>query len=64
MTEPVCPTCKDTGIVELRHQLYGSRSCPEPYIEIPCPARCAAGVDAEGRELFDTMQRIARGIHV
>ena len=58
--QPYCPTCKDVGMVEVRHRLYSSPRCPEPYIEIPCPARCAAGVEAEGQELFDTMQRIAR----
>lgn len=32
-----CETCDGEGVVEDRHPMWGSLSCPEAWITVPCP---------------------------
>jgi hypothetical protein len=42
----ICPLCAGEGTIETTHPLWGTRSCPEPYVQITCP-------DCDGDGAFD-----------
>ena len=35
--EGICETCGGAGWIEEKHPRWGSSSCPEPYVDVPCP---------------------------
>jgi DnaJ-class molecular chaperone len=38
-----CPDCGGDGTVEIRHPQWGSPTCPEAYINVPCSTCEGAG---------------------
>jgi hypothetical protein len=37
MTKIICPFCGGDKTTEVCHPSWGSRTCPEAYILVPCP---------------------------
>jgi len=54
-----CVTCLGTKQIEVKHRLYGSPSCPEPWEDIPCPTCSARGIlEGTPEDLLSTLRSI------